>query len=204
MIKCIVFDWYGVCAKKPWRVTFSDDLGKELNIDSEIVMESFRKFAHDYEKDIIDRYKFIESVLKDLNYNGDFSKFNYLIEAQPEIDWWVIDLIKILKQKFKIILFSDNYVDVVKKISSDLKDLKIYFDDCLFSCDLKMRKTEIGMYKLLVKKSNVNPKDMIFIDDQEKNFKFAKDLGIKCILYKDYEHLVNELNNNGIDIKPQA
>lgn len=199
MVKCIVFDWYGVCTKKPWRVTFSKELSYKLGIDSSKVRVVFRKVCPDYEKNKIHGKEFVKLMLKNLNCKQNPEEFYYLIDSQPDINWNVMNLIKELKKKYRIFLFSNNYEDVFNEVKKDLKDLKIYFDETLFSFDLKMRKNEIEMYKVLLEKAQVEPSEIVFVDDHQKPLELAVTFGIKGILYKNYKQLLDELMNLGVD-----
>ena len=40
----------------------------------------------------------------------------------------------------------------------------------------------------------INPEESVFIDDKEKNLIFAKKLGIKTILFKNFNQLKEELS----------
>ncbi len=196
MIKCIVFDWYGVCTNLPWRETFSTELGVKLCIDPEKVESLFRKHCKEYEIDSIGGKEFIELVCRDLDCKPD--KFYYLIDAQPAINWEVMDLIKTLKKKYRIILLSNHYSDIWDDVKKEIGDPKDYFDYTLFSFDMKIRKQESEVYKILLDTANAESSEIIFIDDQQKPRETAEKLGIRTIPFKNYRDLLSQLKELGI------
>jgi putative hydrolase of the HAD superfamily len=72
------------------------------------------------------------------------------------------------------------------------------FDEVVVSCEVGMRKPNPKMYKLILKRLKISPKQTLFIDNQEWNTKPAKKLGEKVILYKNNKQLFKELNKLGI------
>ena len=72
------------------------------------------------------------------------------------------------------------------------------FDEVVVSCEVGMRKPNPKMYKLVLKRLKISPKQALFIDNQEWNTKPAKRLGEKVILYKDNKQLFKELDKLGI------
>jgi putative hydrolase of the HAD superfamily len=56
-----------------------------------------------------------------------------------------------------------------------------------------MRKPELKIYRLTLKKLKVKPEECIFIDDKEKNLKPAKKLGIKTVLAKNPKQVIRDV-----------
>ncbi len=80
------------------------------------------------------------------------------------------------------------------------KDMK-YFDPIIFSCDEKMRKPSLEIYRLLKKRlenkfGKIKYSDILFIDNRNYNLKPAKKLGMKTILFKDNKQTIQELNKS--------
>ncbi len=198
MIKVIAFDWYGVGTKEPWRVTFSKDLGEKINIPPQVAMTSFRKFVPEYELGIIDFKEFIRLLLLDLGLPEDPHHFYYLLEVQPEIDFQLMAFIKSLKQKYKTILFSNNYKEVIKLISSQMGNLQQYFDISIFSCEVGKRKPDKEIFQLLISQAEVEPSEILFIDDQGINLTAAEQMGIQTLLYTGYAKAIDDLTALGI------
>lgn len=99
---------------------------------------------------------------------------------------------KIKKQGYKVGILSDQWY-----LSKDAlvipKDLEI-FDPVIISCDVGVRKPNLKIYKLALKKANVKANESLFIDNQIWNIKPAKKLGMKTILFKNNKQLIHDLN----------
>lgn len=94
---------------------------------------------------------------------------------------------KLKKQGYKIAVLSDQW-----HLSQEaLMPEKLYknFNPVLVSTKVKMRKPNPEIYKLLIKKLKLKPKEILFIDNQQWNLTPAKKLGINTILFKDNEQL---------------
>jgi len=57
----------------------------------------------------------------------------------------------------------------------------------------KIRKPNLGAYKLILKKLKLKPNQTVFIDNREWNIKPAKKLGMKTILFKTNKQLFEQL-----------
>lgn len=98
-------------------------------------------------------------------------------------------IFKLKKRGCKIAVLSDQWY-----LSREaIMPRKIYdkFNLVLVSCEQKMRKPNPAFYKLLIKKLNLKPSQILFIDNQMWNIKPAKVLGVKTILFKDNRTLFN-------------
>lgn len=70
-----------------------------------------------------------------------------------------------------------------------------WFDGRLVSGEEKMRKPFVEIYKLLLNRFNINPATAIYIDDNERNLKPPKELGLYTILFKSPSQLEEELKS---------
>jgi len=83
------------------------------------------------------------------------------------------------------------------------------FSPLILSCDVKMAKPDPEIYELAIKKSGVEPQEIIFIDDQEKCWPPAEKLGMFVVraispeqIVRDTEALIKR--ENGIDLSIAA
>jgi len=100
---------------------------------------------------------------------------------------------KLKKKGYKIAILSDQWH--LSKKSHKLIDQKLInkFDVVILSPDVKMRKPNPKIYKLILKKLKVKPKEALFIDNQPWNIKPAKKLGMQTILFKNNKQCFEEL-----------
>jgi len=73
-----------------------------------------------------------------------------------------------------------------------------WFHGRLVSGEEKMRKPFLEIYELLLKRYNINPETAVYIDDNERNLKPARDLGLHTIHFKSPHQLEEEFRNLGI------
>lgn len=59
-----------------------------------------------------------------------------------------------------------------------------YIERWFISGDLKIRKPSSGIYDALIREANVEPTQMLFVDDREKNIAAANEFGIQTVLCK--------------------
>ena len=68
-----------------------------------------------------------------------------------------------------------------------------WFDGKLVSGEERMRKPFTEIYELLLKRFEINPATAIYIDDNERNLKAPREMGIHSILFKSPSQLEEEL-----------
>lgn len=105
---------------------------------------------------------------------------------------------RLKKQGYKIAILSDQW-----QVAKEVLMLKRYtekFHVVVVSCDVGLRKPDSKIYKLVLKKLKLNPKEAAFIDNQVWNVKPAEKIGIKAILYKNNKQTIKDLKNLGVEI----
>ncbi|MEZ4690866.1 MAG: HAD-IA family hydrolase [Ignavibacteria bacterium] len=65
----------------------------------------------------------------------------------------------------------------------------------ILSYKVKTVKPESKIYKELIKKYKIDPKESIFIDDLKNNILAAKELGFNTIQYTSHKKFLKEFNN---------
>jgi putative hydrolase of the HAD superfamily len=108
----------------------------------------------------------------------------------------VIDLMKRLRKKHKIVLLSNNtiWLDELDKKYGIYKN----FDLVLSSHTVRMQKPDRKIFELLIRKSKAKPGEIVFIDDQERNLASARQMGMNCILFRNVGQLRRELASYGV------
>ncbi|MFH1247326.1 MAG: HAD-IA family hydrolase [Candidatus Micrarchaeota archaeon] len=103
-----------------------------------------------------------------------------------------------LSKKYKIIMLSNNNKQTVAALRKKHAKMLAIFDEIYFSFELKTRKPEEKIYKIMLRKSHLVPENCIFIDDVIVNLKTAKKLGINAIQFKNEAQLKQELKRLGV------
>jgi epoxide hydrolase-like predicted phosphatase len=95
------------------------------------------------------------------------------------------------KRGHKIAILSDQW-HLSKKALINKKNTK-KFNTIILSCDVGIRKPDLRIYKLTLKKLGVKAKESIFIDNREWNIKPAKKLRMKTVLFKNNKQAIREI-----------
>ena len=103
--------------------------------------------------------------------------------------------LKLKKAGYKISIISDIW-PVAKEALLDRKYSQ--FNDVVTSCDTGVRKINPSIFKIALKRLNINPKEAIFTDNQKWNLPAPRKLGITAILYKNNKQFIGELKKLGI------
>ncbi len=139
-----------------------------------------------------------EGILKELGIPK--SKYEELrlklIEFMKPIDGSE-NFLKKLSEKYILVLLSNNCYDWGEKVFEEL-NFKKYFNHIFFSHKLGLAKPNLDIYELAiskVKNNIVNNKNIIFIDDNEKNLIPARNLGIRTIIFNSYDDVYKKIEN---------
>jgi len=206
-IKALIFDLGGViftngtsvCIKKlmdvynikkikdiiALRYFFSDDLDSEGSL-LRLGLISMDEF----EERFYSKFNIVEKNKNHMRYIW-FNSYNE--------QFMMKEIIKQLKDKYRLLIFSGNVKERVEFLNKRYDFLK-YFNDAIFSFDYKKNKTNVDFYQDLLNHLNCQPSEAILIDDESKNVKIAKSLGLNTIYFCYLEQFIEELNNFGISI----
>lgn len=192
MIKAIVFDYSGVIAPSyvsSWiRKNFPND---------DLKIKKFNEY----------------SIMWDMG-EMDYEKYNNLlseITKIPSEEIWntffkhiqpfqgVIELIKILKKNYKIILFSNNFAPNLRKIIKN-QNIENLFDEIIISSDYHMVKPQKDFFDLLLSIARIDKSEAIFFDDRIINVDAANKFGIKSFTFVDADTVKKDLSKNNIEL----
>ncbi|MCK4647574.1 HAD family phosphatase [Candidatus Pacearchaeota archaeon] len=110
----------------------------------------------------------------------------------------LLKIIEKLKKNYKTAILSDQWILPYKILIT--KRLKEIFDVEIYSHEAKIRKPNLKIYKITLKKLGLCANECIFIDDLDYNLKPAEELGMNTILFKDNKQLLRELKKFGVEI----
>ena len=74
------------------------------------------------------------------------------------------------------------------------------FDAFYLSQEIHLRKPNSDIYNFVLDTHQINPKEILFIDDGLNNVRSARDMGINSIRYMGLDNLVEEIQKFGIKI----
>lgn len=123
----------------------------------------------------------IQKIISKASKSEIINAWNAIIKDLPESR---IDILKNLKDKFSIFLLSNTnsiHIDyIVKKIGAGKYD-EFYnlFDKVYYSHEVKLRKPDPNIFKLVINENNLKIKNTLFIDDSIQHINSAKKLGLQ-------------------------
>ena len=102
-------------------------------------------------------------------------------------------LYELKKQEVKLYYLSNMPLTGADYLPANYDYFRI-FSGGIFSARERLAKPEPEIYELLLKRYALDRQACVFIDDSEANTDAASDLGIKSVLYKNPEQLINEIS----------
>jgi 2-haloacid dehalogenase len=110
-----------------------------------------------------------------------------------------VDILHSLKNAGKYKLYAlTNWSAETFPVALKRYDFLKWFDGIVMSGEEKTRKPFPEIYTTLLKRFNVKPSEVIFIDDSLRNVKGAEDVGIHGIHFQSPKQLLHELKQLGL------
>jgi len=179
-IKAIAFDFWGVFAKiNPPMYKYL----KGHSIPSEKYSEKIHKLIIKHDLNKITEQQFLQGCSKIISLEIPYPKYRYTYKRNS-LNKDLIKIIKKLKQRYKIALLSNNSKEYCEEYLFKPKLDKL-FDIMVISYLVGYRKPNPKIYQILIKKLNLKPEEILFIDDDPTKLPSAEAQGIKTLVYKD-------------------
>lgn len=199
MITTIIFDWGGVLTVGRYTYAILENISKTHEINIKNIYSEFDKLIVALNESKITKEQFMEGIkLHNIHLNLEQIKDLFKRSIKPNNK--TIALLPKLKN-YKLLMLSNNDDITVEILKKEHQDMLSNFEKSYFSSEYKIKKPNLNFYKILLHDSNLKPEECIFIDDKEKNIKAAEELGIKGILFKNTEQLIEDLKELGIKIE---
>ena len=110
----------------------------------------------------------------------------------------VTDRVAELKADYAVALLTNNSDLVRDGLLAAYPDTMALFRPLFFSCDIGVLKPHPRMFETVLDIMNVEPADVLFIDDAAKHVSGARSLGLNAIHYQGPERLATELARHGL------
>ena len=108
----------------------------------------------------------------------------------------VLPVLSELKKKgHRIFVLSNTSKVFYDLLDEQLSPLKELLDGFVLSCDIKVIKPDLAMFKEILDKYQLNPTNCVFLDDIEDNTIAAKKLGIRAYQIKKRSDVVDILKS---------
>lgn len=196
MIKAIIFDYNGVVKKI--NKYFFDDVELIFGLstqEKENAKKTTRDISEQLDKGLLDEdsfwMKFAERINKSMP--SDVKALSRkLFSEHFELYEEVVNMVKNLKTEgYVTAVLSDTFL-YMAEITRERNGYD-YFDKVYLSCEVGFVKPQKEFYELAVKDLAVLPEECIFIDDSESNLLPAKEIGMKTVLAKKPDQIVEDI-----------
>ena len=104
-----------------------------------------------------------------------------------------VKILSELKEKRVFLYILSNWSAETYPIAEERFDFLGWFDGKIISGEEGIVKPDLAIYKLLIKRYDLNPHQTVFIDDKEENIKSAQLLGIHGIHFQNCPKLRQDL-----------
>jgi len=198
MIKVIIFDLGSVIFKEDW-ISLNEEFIKKFGISTLIRSNYGLEIQKVYDDALVGKKSMADVFnkiceVKGLNFDIDklCSFYKEAYKRNKKLNLEIVEIIKNIRKNFKVICLTDtNHIHFEAHQEQGILDL---FDEKFGSHQIGIRKKDPKVFEIILKKLNVDPKEVLFIDDNLKNIENAKSLGIKVIHFKDNVQLIKELD----------
>jgi peptide deformylase len=198
------------------------DLGKVIvDVNHEktyLAFEAICQADRDEIKKIFKQEDYLNFELGRFSYQEFFLKIKNYLKSEHDITAFVdawnamivgvptdsVSLLKQLRKKYQIFALSNtNYchVDVINRhLQNDysISNIKELFDKIYYSHELGLGKPDKEIFKFVLNDLQLNPENILFIDDNFENIQISRELGFKTIHLLEQNKLAEELYKAGI------
>jgi HAD superfamily hydrolase (TIGR01509 family) len=192
MIKTIAFDYAGVVAQGPVSGWLKRNVPKE-----DIRNKIFNYYCEKWDMGGVNLQQYYEMISEVTGTPPNVVWKTYF--KNSVVNKEVIKIIKELKKNYKIVLFSNNFGELLRKVM-DEQNITNLFDDIIISSEHKMVKPSLEFFNLMLLKVKNNKNEVVFVDDRQINVDASNKMGIKALLYKNGFILKKDLKDIGIQI----
>lgn len=208
MIKVICFDLDDVFFSTD-NDAFVENFSKRFSLEKELVREVlFERYIKEgrfteLKCGKIPQRFWWDYVFENLKLKGIATKNDYLEELGKvrKVNPEVAQLIKRLRRSgYKTAVCSNNYQDNIEFLKKKF-NLARFFNFMVFSYEVGVLKPDKKIFQELIRKSGVEPNEIVYSDDKEINLKEAKQLGILTFQYQNFQQFKSELAKLGINLK---
>ncbi|MBI5797736.1 HAD-IA family hydrolase [Candidatus Woesearchaeota archaeon] len=196
-IEVIFFDIGGVVCQDIEKFMMRD-IAKKYKLSYREVMKARGKWWKLYATKRISEKEYWQSFLKDVGIQESYTHFLSLpyqkyIQKMPGME----SVLKRLVKTYPLFVLSDHAPEWWAYAQKTFH-LQKYFQGSILSFNYGALKEEKKMFREAIKMAKVKPKEILFIDNSEKNLQVAKSLGMDILLFTNPKELLEELKKRKI------
>jgi putative hydrolase of the HAD superfamily len=148
--------------------------------------------VENWDRGLVSPEYFFREVRREMNLPIEMERFAGIWNEifTEKVD--VISLALSLKKNYKVVLLSNTNPWHASHLRKNYPWIKL-FDAFVASCEVSLLKPDPEIFKLALRKANVEPGEAFYIDDAPENVRAAKKLGIDSHRFRNFEGLMREV-----------
>lgn len=127
----------------------------------------------------------LNDLYKKISENQNYNFLEYF-----ELNTELLDYLETIKNKFGLHIFTSESIQNDPAIKNNLTNI---FTKIFSAKQMGLSKKDPKAYEFISRKLNLNPNEILFVDDSSENLELAKTAGLQTLQYKD-NSTINELN----------
>jgi FMN phosphatase YigB (HAD superfamily) len=196
-IRVIVFDIGNVLIPFDWNECVSTIEKMEKGASYRLLQVVGSELMISYEKGLIPSEEFYHQIIQILGIHINFSDFKELFSSIFVSNDKLVNLLPSLREWYKIYALSNTCEIHINRLNKEYSLLK-YFDEYILSYMIGHVKPEEEMFLEVLKRSNLQPGEHLYIDDNLNFTEFAKSLGFQTHHFVSNEALLDDFRKRGI------
>lgn len=166
--------------------------------------DKFTKLYHEnyhvhreFESGILSEEQFLRTMLEWVEYTVTGEQFCKIFSDIFTVNQKVVELIPLLKEKYKVVLLS-NTNSIHKRYGYGHLDFLKWFDQIFLSHEVSAVKPEEKIYRTVESYTQKKSSEHFFIDDIQEYVDGAKKFGWDGVQFVNYEKLIEDFTNRRI------
>lgn len=195
----IVFDLGNVLLPFDYskQISYFNELKKGLGDNFAKLYRDNYHVHREFEKGILSEEQYLGIVLGWLEQKITAEQFCKIFSDVFTVNQNVVELIPLLKEKYKVVLLS-NTNSIHKSYGYSHLEFIKWFDKIFLSHEVGAVKPEEKIYRAVEEFTQKAPSEHFFIDDIQEYVDGAKKCGWDGVQFKNYEQLVIDLQEKNI------
>lgn len=192
-VKCFTFDFGGVIAEEGFRdgmraiaLQFGLDPEETVKMAFSLVFEAHFVEGGCTEKELWDLFRTRTGI------ETDDTALRGMVLSHFVVRPWMLDLAKSLKEQGYLVAMLTDQAGWLKELDMKTPFLHL-FDPVINSWETGKTKKDPTSFTDLAAVIDLDPGEILFVDDNEGNIERASSMGLKTILYKDRESFMKEM-----------